>query len=306
METPKTKKTSDFFKNALNKAGEASKKALDVVKAKSQEVADQAQVKSYEARLKKYNPLFPDEFHSAEYRMPLLIQIADPESRRDIDVCEGAIGWMSEEQDMRVLHIYNTALDECNVTFFPSPQCDNFYYVDPHNSSLYINVESYFSNMQEEKLAELQQIADSLGARQYWVEVVADTKESSSSHKEGSFNIKKVASGKVSETQSSSSATSSKGIAGATFSGTREPSEPRLCWYANDRNILNLIRMRCDGTGVGITDYTLELSNSNSATMSISTAAKIDTTIAKLGASCNLSNKGKEEHSQKMYFKLLF
>ncbi len=299
-----SQKSKNFFQNAISKTGEASKKAFEAIKIKSHELADQGQAKSHELRMKKYNPLFPEEYMDPDFKLPTLIQIVDEDKRKGIDVCEGAMGWMSEEKDVKTMHIYDSAVKNSGIRFFPQPQCGAAYYIDPHQDDLYVNTDCYFSNMQEEKLAELQQIAYLLGAKQYWVEVVAGSNESSETQKSVTAKMPKFGSQKASLEYSTSKAFSSKGIANAAFSGTREPQKPPLCWYANDRNMQNLINIRCSEQGMAMTDYTIELSNS--ATMSVNTAAKIDAAVVKMGLSCNFNKKGQEEHNQKMFFKLEF
>ncbi|MGM9664459.1 MAG: hypothetical protein ACI3XF_06420 [Eubacteriales bacterium] len=302
MTKPDVKKGTDFIKSALNKTSEASKKAVETVKIKSQELSDQAQMMLTNAQIKKYSPLFSEELLSNDFILPKLIQIVDENVRQGIAVCEGSIGWTSGEKDTAVLHIYNTATELVKVEFLPFVQCDSIYYVDPHNSNVYINIDTYFSNIQHEKLAELQHIAYSLGAKRYWVEVVDDKSESSLLKKGTTFKAK--AKVDISTEEKSTSASSSKSVVEASFSDAREPTMPNLCWFSNDKNLQNVIKMRCEDKNNSITEYTLELSSSSA--MSSSTAAKIDSTVSKFGISCNFNKNVHEERNQKMFFKLEF
>ena len=49
-----------------------------------------------EARRRKYAPVFPDEFWSPDYDLPNMVIIEDEDKRKGIDVCEGAIGWLTK------------------------------------------------------------------------------------------------------------------------------------------------------------------------------------------------------------------
>lgn len=315
MKKTDAEKETNKFQQAISKTQEASRKAAEAVKVKYQEISNQAQEKRTNERIKKYHPLFADKLKSPDFKLPKLIQIVDENVRQGIDVCEGSIGWTSGEKDTSVLHIYNTAIKLVKVKFLPFAQCDSVYYVDPHNNNTYISVDTYFSNIQHEKLAELQNIAYSLGAKRYWVEVVDDKSESSLLKKGATFNAQakvKNQKGKAksqlkvsgSEENKISSVASSKSIAEASFSGTNEPTIPKLCWFSNDKNLQNIIKMRCEDRNSSITEYSLELASSSS--MSASTAIKIDATLSKFNVSCNFQKNVQEEHSQKMFFKLEF
>ena len=48
--------------------------------------------------MKQYNPLFPEEYFSDTFFVPNIIRIVDDAVRRDIDVCQGAIGWRENKK----------------------------------------------------------------------------------------------------------------------------------------------------------------------------------------------------------------
>lgn len=45
--------------------------------------------------------------------------IVDDAVRRDIDVCEGSIGWLGKENDIEILYLYDTAIEKEWVTVHP-------------------------------------------------------------------------------------------------------------------------------------------------------------------------------------------
>lgn len=309
------KKSTEVLKTAANKVGEASKTVAKVAKDNAQLLTERAQVmaevqqeKNKEALIKKLNPLFPNVYCSLEFKLPNLIRIVNNEVRKGIDVCEGAIGWISTEKGVDVLHLYDNFVTFTKLDFSPVASCDSVYYVDPHNSNKFINIESYFSTMQESRLAELQHIAYSLGAKHYWVEITESSCEKQNSFKSAIVNAK-IATVSGVEGQHKSTEIKSMSVAEAKFTSGRKAVKPNLCWFANDNNVLNLIEMRCsENYQNDISNYTIELSSSNATTMSISTAAKVDGAInsLRIGANTSFSNDSEKEHYRKMCFKLEF
>ncbi len=281
-------------------------KVISTAKDKAQDFSEQKQTKNLEARKKKYNPLFPDEFKSPDFKLPNLVQIVDDAVRRDIDVCVGAIGWTEKKKEVEVLYLYDEAIQFSGLKFVPAAVCDSIYYVDPHDRHRFINIDAFFSMTQEEKLAELQHIAYSLGASHYWVEMVESVAEKTGIEISAKVNHSKCA-GSVSDEMEKSSSLKTQSVAEATFAGKRVPVKPKLCWYAHDKNVQHLIKMRCSEQHSGeISTYTIELNNSVASSVSRSTAVKIDKAVVSMGAKCDFNKKSEEEHARKMYFKLEF
>lgn len=305
------KKGASSLKDVAAKAGEklsvVAKDGAQILSEKKQEISDKAQEKNYELRMKKYNPLFPEVYLDSEFKLPNMIRIVDDICRKGIDVCEGAIGWLSNENDMEVMHLYEDAIELKNIRFFPNPTCDGVYYVDPHNQNVYINIDTYFSNMQQERLAELQHIAYSLGAREYSVEMIETTSDFNSTDVSASAKVLNKNSVDVSDSKSQSTSTYSKTAAKAVFGSGRTPVEPTLSWFVEDKNIIALIKMRCSGADEeGLSTYSFELNNSCAQSMSSVTAAKIDLAIKGLGAKTNFNSESEKEHSRKMIFHIDF
>ncbi len=285
-----------------NKISTLFQKTVQKVKQGTQLHSEKKQEKAKIAREKKYAPLFPETYNSAEFNIPNLIKIVDDAERKDIDVCKGAIGWLSKEKGVEVLYLYDEAIESSGLCFIPAPICDSVYYVDPHNRNIFISMDCYFTNTQEEKLAELQHIAFSLGAKKYSVKLTID--QSKKSELESKYNIKNAkVNGEVQSKKSTDMR--AQAVAQANFEGERTPTEPTLCWFANDKNVLNLIQMCCaDKQEKSIKNYTIELNSS--ASMSLSTAMKIESAMKVMKLNGNIANKSAEEHSQKLVFTLEF
>ena len=157
-----TKKGADLVSGALHKATDISKAVAGNVQTGAKELADKTKNDAYLRKLKKYNPLFPDKYNDASFDRPNLITIVDDAVRRDIDVCEGAIGWLETKNDIEILYLYDTAVASSNLKFVPTAACDETYYVDNFDHQRYIRIDQLFNKAHEEKLAELQHRANLL------------------------------------------------------------------------------------------------------------------------------------------------
>lgn len=302
--------------NAIGKAAEIGKKAADSTKASAQLIAAKAQEGNLRAQLRKYNPVFPDQYADPNFGLSNLIMIVDDVVRKDIEVCKGAIGWKGFEKGVEVFRLYDEAVALSGLHFVPTAVCDAVYYVDPHDRSRFIRLDCYFEKMQEAKLAELQHIACSLGAKKYSVEMYDSSSEKRNTQQKGSLGRKtgkgaaKMSVGaSESREMSSENRMQREAVAAAEFSGDMQPVQPTLRWFAHDDNIKNLIQMRCSGEGNnGVKKYSIELKGSDFATMGVSTAAKLDAAVSSLGlgSSLNLQSRVAEEHHHRMSFQLEF
>lgn len=303
-------KSATAIKNVATKTGDkissVAKGGAQALSDKRQEIVDKAQIKNYEAKMKKYNPLFPENYLNEEFNLPNVIRIVDDAVRKNVDVCVGSIGWLSKEKDVEVMHLYDEAIDLSGLQFLPTPTCDSIYYVDPRDRKRFVNVDMYFSSMQQERLAELQHIAFSLGAKEYSVEMIESTTEflsidASADTKAHGINAS------ASEAKKKNTRTHTQTAAKAVFASGRKATQPNLCWFANDNNILNLIDMRCsDKNNEGITSYSFELNSLCSQSMSSATAVKIDAAIKGMGAKSNFNSESEKEHSRRMVFNIEF
>lgn len=78
---------------------ETAKEGLKIANQKAQDARQ-------EIRKRYYNPLFPDQYFDEDFDRPKIVVIEDEDARKAIDVCEGAIGWLSKEAGFEVLHLY--------------------------------------------------------------------------------------------------------------------------------------------------------------------------------------------------------
>lgn len=305
-----TKKGAETFSNLLQKATDVGKNAVVAVQEGAIAMSEKARQDSYLRRMKKYNPLFPDEYTDATFLMPNMIVIVDEAVRRGIDVCAGAIGWRDTENGIETLYLYDDALKLRNLQFIPAPSCDAVYYIDNYSPTRYIRTDCIFSKAHEERLAELKHVAHSLGAKFCSIEISETNRTLDRSSKKFGLT-EKVLGSKDSEIFENSSSvqnsTQRSGRITAQFEGSDEPHKPKLKWFSHDDSIKKLIEMRCKGDN-SIKSETLELSSASSATMSQKTACAIDGAISKMGfkASASMEKQAITENTSKLIFSIEF
>ena len=299
-----------MWQKASGVGKDLGKKVADSVQTGTKSLMESAQNTSYSLKMKKYNPVFPKQYKSKEFKVPDVVAIANDVDRRTVEVCEGAIGWMDVESGLEILYLYVDFIPKSGLNFIPNAVCGEIYYVDRFQPNRFLRVDCVFSKAHEEKLAELEHIAYSLGAKSCSIEIMESKSASEMSQKKGSlkFSMTKGASNSGFEANHSQQNTSRlSGKTTSHFEGIGESKQPKLKWFAHDDNIKRLIEMRLDSEHT-ITSKVLELEGASSATMSQSVAKSIDLAIAKIGGKVNihLENRAAEEYYSKLVFSVEF
>ena len=162
--------------------------------------------------------------------------------------------------------------------------------MDHFNRKRFIKVDSIFERAHSEKLAELERIAYSLGAKSCLIEIDESNFQSLEQEKKTNINRTSSASTQIEKTdlsnkkenkfsreaqRKSKQENSRSGKARIYFEGSNSPTRPELKWFANDDIIKDLIEMRCSGNN-SVRSRVLTLEGSTSATMSQSIAYTID------------------------------
>lgn len=304
---------------ATDKASEAgaviSEKAADAgefLAEKAKEGQELVSLKQHEARMRYYNPRFREQFFSADFDLPRVIVIVDGDDRKGIDVCEGAIGWISNSQGMEVLHLYEEFVGESGLNFYPVPLCDAVYYADSFDVQRFINLSCLFDVAQKDRITELRNIARDLGARHCKIESYESKKEVTLKKGGGAAKAKGKpvgeVSGEIGLSQDASQFTELSVVFEQSFEGAAEPKRPTLRWFSHDREIRSLIETMCSDEGNRFKEYRIEIDGSSSATLSQKQAAKIDGVLKKLHASCNFTMESEclTESRQKLRFTISF
>ena len=309
-----TKKGAEKVSGFLQKTSDVSKKTAVVVQQGAQNLAEKSKNDSYLRRLKKYNPVFPEQYCSDDFNLPNMIRIVDDAERRGIDVCEGSIGWLSKEGDIEVLNLYDEVVEMCGIQFVPFAKCNEIYYVDNFDRRRFIRVDCIFGKAHEERMAELEHIAYSLGAKRCTIEIIESEVETKVENKK--FEIKekfRINIGTVSMTEKTEKDLNIKGSRlrdGKTelsFEGSNVPEVPELKWFKYDDGIINLIQMRCQN-GNSVKSRELKLNGSSSAAMSQKTAKKIENAVGKMGGggSLGMESQAIKENQSKLVFYIEF
>ena len=164
-------KAKDSVQAVAVKTAEMSKDAVANTSAKLQEMKEKAKDSDFQRRLERFNPLFSDELYAGDFVYPAMIVITEDGIYPDKEVCDGALGWRSRENDFIVLHLHRGVAENSNLHFVPSALRDTVYYVDRFDPNRYIQLDDIFNKAHEERLAELKMIAYSLGAKYFSVEI---------------------------------------------------------------------------------------------------------------------------------------
>lgn len=287
------------FSSIWQKASDMGKKAADGIQKGVKDLSDKAKEEIHEQRMKKYNPLSPKEYKSKSFSLAKIIRIISDEELRAIDVCEGAIGWRDRSGDTEILYLSYGYVKSSGIEFFPSVSLNEVYCVDPFENSRYVHVDAIFGKAHEERLAELEHIAFSLGAKSCAIEIVEGESVSN--------DDKKAMGTKIISAKSSSRVSTSNSKRGRTetsFEGNDNPKRPELKWFKNDKNILALIDMRCSAKN-SIKSRYLTLEGSTSATMSKNLAISIDK-ISNIKPSVSMESKATKEHNSTLIFEVEF
>ena len=293
----KDKKLTKF----IGKASETGKKVVENIQKGAKNFSEQRKKAQEEKRIQKYKPLFPELFKSADFRIPNVIRIVDDAERRDVDVCDGAIGWLETVEGVEVLVIYDEYIADSGVQFIPFAKCDSTYCVDPFERNKFIDTDTAFERTTNEKIAELEHIAYCLGAKNCSIEIVISNEQSVSTAKSG-----KISGGNVDVENTEKTAVSQRATNITHFAGTTSFQQPTLKWFAYDENMKGLIDMRCSGNN-SIKSKLLELHCSASATMSQKIASAIDK-IKKINIKSKFSavKKATKEQNSLLVFSVEF
>lgn len=309
------------FGNAVVDAGNKMANVLqeNVAPALRQGVSDAAEAASHLASSAKksiFSPLLKEEIEAESFVLPKMINVIDASEKRTVDLEFGAIGWQSKEGKIKVLHVYEDALDIVPCDFYPSASSKSglVFYVDQLNPHRYIDLSKYFDIIADEKKAELLDIAYRLGAKHCHLECREEKRSIVSGKAAGKRTAKFQIDGvpvKVANQGEAEAEFEKYGTAVTLFSqeysGSNDPQYPELHWYEHDPKILQLIEARCDRANE-LKRYSAEISDTQSVTFDLNVAVGIDMAIKKMGLASNFSFEGqtRQEKRRKLTFVVEF
>lgn len=309
------------FGNAAVDAGNKMANVLqeNVAPALQQGVSDAAESANHLASSAKksiFGSLLKEEIEAESFVLPKMINVVDASEKRTVDLEFGAIGWQSKEGKIKVLHIYEDALDIVPCDFYPSASSKSglVFYVDQLNPHRYINLSKYFDIIADEKRAELLDIAYHLGAKHCHLECREEKRSIVSGKAAGKRTAKFQIDGvpvKVTNQGEAEAEFEKYGTAVTLFSqeysGSNDPQYPELHWYEHDPKILQLIEARCDRANE-LKRYSAEISDTQSVTFDLNAAVGIDMAIKKMGLASNFSFEShtRQEKRRKLTFVVEF
>lgn len=312
---------ADQFGNAAVDAGNKMANVLqeNVAPALQQCVSDAAESANHlvsSAKKSIFGSLLKEEMEAESFVLPKMINVIDASEKRTVDLEFGAIGWQSKEGKIKVLHIYEDALDIVPCDFYPSASSKSglVFYVDQLNPHRYIELSKYFDIVADEKRAELLDIAYRLGAKHCHLECREEKRSIVSGKAAGKrttkfqvddVSFKATNQGEVeAEFEKYGTAVT---LFSQEYSGSNDPQYPDLHWYAHDPKILQLIEARCDRANE-LKRYSAEISDTQSVTFDLNVAVGIDMAIEKMGLARNFSFKDQtqQEKRRKLTFVVEF
>ena len=312
---------ADQFGNAAVDAGNKMANVLqeNVAPALQQGVSDAAESANHlvsSAKKSIFGSLLKEEIEAESFVLPKMINVIDASEKRTVDLEFGAIGWQSKEGKIKVLHIYEDALDIVPCDFYPSASSKSglVFYVDQLNPHRYIELSKYFDIVADEKRAELLDIAYHLGAKHCHLECREEKRSIVSGKAAGKRTAKFQIDGvpvKVANQGEAEAEFEKYGTAVTLFSqeysGSNDPQYPDLHWYEHDPKILQLIEARCDRANE-LKRYSAEISDTQSVTFDLNVAVGIDMAIKKMGLASNFSFEGqaRQEKRRKLTFVVEF
>ena len=303
----------------VDKAGKDITKALDqngdgqldisdlhFLQARNQAAQEENQRK---ADLERLKPLFQEDFKEDEFVLPKMIRVAGiDKAHADSAACKGSVGYRTIMDDMTVVTIFRDFIDNFGLTFYP--ELDNgVFYVDPCDRDHYISLDDYFSFMKMQRVAELQKIAQSLGAKHFRVISRERTEAMSSSSVDAATSVKAAGQGvnaAYSHSVSNSSMTSMSIEAEMRFPG-HAPIRPELHYLKKEINVTNLIEMRMDPLSpLEHQHFSIEMINSSG--IKVKDAVKIDAMMKamKVSASTSIVAEAQNEARRMLEYEIEF
>ena len=281
-------KTGDDIAKAIDQNGDGKLDISDLQAYQARVQAEQAENRR-KADLERLKPIFPEEIEQPEFSLPKMIRVADIDKQHaENPVCKGSIGYRTVMDDMTVITIYRSYIDSLGLSFYP--ELDNgVYYVDPCDRDHYISLDDYFPFMKMKRVAELQRIAQSLGAKHFCVTYKERSKSVQSNSVDATVAVKAVpvASGdaKYSHDASNTSMSAISIEAEMSFPG-HDPVKPELHYLSKEINVINLVDLRTDPLSpLQHQHFNIEMSNSSG--IKVKDAVKIDAMLKTMKISGN-------------------
>lgn len=221
--------------------------------------------KNRETERRKLHPIFLEDLCDADFLLSKLIRITEKDKRRvESEICNDSIGFISEQKEMRIINIFREQAAAFGLSFYPDADSE-LYYVDPCDRDKYIALDDYFEFLKVARIAELQKIAQDLGAKHFRVTYKEQKSTFSGNSIKSKGNVKIVGSANAADAahELASTEIATVEVAAEMECPGHAPMKPKLFYMQREQSILNLIEMRMDeASPLAHQKFTLKLSNS--------------------------------------------
>lgn len=274
------------------------------VKKSARAVKDSAEEKARLLELRTLRPIFPSpvehaaSLEDADFSMPKFIRVIPRDKRHaESPACQGAIGYLSDQKELRLVNIFRDCVDAFGLTFYPD--CDSeFYYADPSDRDHYIALDDYFSCLKVLRINELKKIAQDLGARHF--KVTYKEEQTAFSSRSGKARGKAASVSAEANRSLSEKKFSRVEIAAEMSFPGHPPVKPRLKYLQKDPSIQTLISMRMDESAPLMREkYMLRLSQSSG--LKEADALRIDAALKSLKCSGNATVTSEVQNEARRY-----
>ena len=239
----------------------------NAVKKGTQAVMISAEEKARLLELKTLQPIFSTQqenavsLDDADFLMPKFIRVTERDKKRaESEVCQGSIGYVSDQKGLHIVNIFRDSISEFGLTFYPDSDSE-FYYMDPSDRDMYIALDEYFSYLKIVRINELKKIAEDLGAKYFKVTYMEEQASFSSNSIVASIKAGPIA--KVDADHSSEKKKfSSIEIKAEMKCPGHAPVEPKLKYLQRDPSIQTLVELRMKES-IDQDKYMLKMSQSS-------------------------------------------
>ena len=276
------------------------------IKSSAQALKESAEEKSRQLEFKRLQPIFTETIDNPDFSIPKFIRITERDKKYSTsEVCQGSIGYFSDHKGFRVVNIFSDSIDLFALSFYPDKGSE-FYYVDPTDRDRYIALDEYFGYLKEERINELQMIAQSLGAKHFKVTYKEEKTTFTQKKSKGNAKSTGLASAEAEHSYLDEKYSTFEIAAESDYPG-HEPIRPQLKYMQRDPSIKTLVAMRMD-TNSPLSHQKFMLKMSNSSGIKESDAIKIDAVLKGLKVSGNASvaNEAKNESRRYLEYEIDF
>ncbi len=248
--------------------------------------------------LKILAPVFPATLVEGDFLLPKFLRITERDKKHaESELCQGSIGYESNQKGLKYLNIFQESIDDFGLTFYPNTDYE-FYYIDPSDRNRYIAMDEYFSYLKLMRINELQRIAQDLGAKHF--KITYKEEKTSFSSKKVKAGIKVPKAGAEAEHSTTEKQYSTIELeAEMSFPG-HDPINPALRYLQQDPSVLNLIEMRMNPDSP-LQNHKFMVKLSNSSGITEKDGAKIDAVFKELKIEGNTTVASEAKNEARRY-----